>query len=392
MLWLNFLHIYQPPTLEKDLLVRITKEAYLNIVKILKANPKYKITLNITACLTEYLNQVGFTELIDDIKLLAKRGQIELTGSAAFHPLLPLLPIKEVKRQIQINNDINKKYFGEAYNPKGFYLPEMAYSKPVAKAIKQAGFEWIILDEISYDGKINNGHIDYAKKYKIKGVGLSVVFRNRKLSKTFVPETIAQLLRSEHLPTNIITATDGELYGHKYVDSRQTHPRVLKNSHLKMATISEFLASTSKQEIVDIVDSSWESTPAEIKKHIPYSLWSHPKNKIHARLWQLANFALKLNYKFSRDPNHFSSRLHLEKGLASCTFWWASDKDFKMFNPPAWSPEEVEKGALELLRSVRSLVRIPARYKIQAEKFFLGIHKVIWTKHWIKTTKRKKKK
>ena len=71
MLWLNFLHIYQPPTLEKELLVRITKEAYLNIVKTLKANPKYKLTLNITACLTEYLNQVGFTQLINDIKLLS---------------------------------------------------------------------------------------------------------------------------------------------------------------------------------------------------------------------------------------------------------------------------------------------------------------------------------
>ena len=115
MLWLNFLHIYQPPTLEKELLVKITREAYFNIIKILKQNPKHKITLNITALLTEYLNQVGFTKLIDDIKILVKKGQVELVGSAAFHPLLPLIPIKEIERQIEVNNDINKQYFGAAY-------------------------------------------------------------------------------------------------------------------------------------------------------------------------------------------------------------------------------------------------------------------------------------
>lgn len=390
MLWLNFLHIYQPPTLEKDLLVRITKEAYFNIIKILKQNPRHKITLNITACLTEYLYQVGYTKLIDDIKLLVKKGQIELTGSAAFHPLLPLIPIKEVERQIAINYDINKRHLGAVYQPQGFYLPEMAYSEEVARAVKRAGFSWIILDEISLDGKINNGHIDYTKKYRIKNIGLKVIFRNRKISRTFVPAAIEELLSQKKVPPVVITATDGELYGHKYKDYSRTLNKVLKNKELKTSTISEFLKEGAKETLVKPINSSWESTVAEINNRIPYSLWQHPKNNIHRNLWQLANFALQLNYQSTRDPNHFASRLHLEKGLASCTFWWASDRDFKLFADPAWSPTEVEKGALELLSSVRALARIDYKEKIKAEKMFLEIHKKIWIKHWQKFKKANK--
>ncbi len=391
MLWINFLHIYQPPTLEKESLVRVTKEAYLSLVKLLKENPNYKITLNITACLTEYLNQVGFTRLIDDLKQLIQRGQIELTGTAAFHPLLPLVPDKEIEKQIKINNQINQKYFGKLYQPQGFYLPEMAYADRVAKIIKQSGFKWIILDEIAYDGKINNRHLNYSKKYQIKRNGLQVLFRNRKYSQTFVPETVDRFLKNISVaPEVLITATDGELYGHQHIDYKQTHRKILKNKNLVTQTASGFLETLRDIEKINPLASSWESTPHELNSHQPYALWSNPKNKIHTQLWRLANFALKLNNNYYRDGNHFASRLHLEKGLASCTFWWASGRDFKMFNPPAWNPTEVEKGALELLRSVRSLNLLPATEKIRAEKMFLEIHKLIWTKHWLKKKNKQK--
>lgn len=384
MLWLNFLHIYQPPTLDKEFLRRIADESYLNIIKILKQNPRHKITLNISACLTEYLHQIGQTKLITDIKKLVDSGQIELVGSAAFHPFLPLLPIKEVKRQIQVNYNINRQYFGRSYNPRGFYLPEMAYSAEVARVIKRAGYSWIILDEIALDGKISHNHIDYNAKYTLKNIGLDVIFRNRRISKTYVPEAIQELLKKQKRPEVVITATDGELYGHKYIDRQNIINKILHNKILQTTTISEFLSQTKKSIKIDALDCSWESTPAELKNNIPYSLWNHPKNIIHKSLWQLANLALELNYKHTADPNHFASRLHMEKGLASCTFWWASDKDFKTFEHPAWNPEEVEKGALELLRSVRSLVRVDYKIKIKAEKIFLKIHEKMWSKHWSK--------
>jgi len=59
MLWINFLHIYQPQPLIKSFWLKSPKDLIQILFEFLKQNKKHKITLNITGCLTEYLNQVG---------------------------------------------------------------------------------------------------------------------------------------------------------------------------------------------------------------------------------------------------------------------------------------------------------------------------------------------
>jgi len=69
--------------------------------------------------------------------------------------------------------------------------------------------------------------------------------------------------------------------------------------------------------------------------------------------------------------------------LASCTFWWASAHDFRLYGPLAWNPDEIEKGANELIRSVRALNDPRTRQaKIKAEKLYIKIKQLIWHKHW----------
>ena len=195
MAWSNFLHIYQPPHQDKQLVNKIFKESYQKIVATLFKFPQVKITLNINGSLTELLStrQAFFRHL----KELIKKGQIELVGSAKYHPILPLLNKEEVIRQIQLNNETNKKVFGEDWQPRGFYFPEMAYSRKAARVVKELGFKWIILDEISRQGTI--GDTPFNKKYIIKDLDLPVVFRNRYVSKTFVPEEIFKLLKNNSL-------------------------------------------------------------------------------------------------------------------------------------------------------------------------------------------------
>ncbi|MGV9171813.1 MAG: hypothetical protein ACOC35_04475, partial [Promethearchaeia archaeon] len=113
MLYFSFLfHIYQPPTQIASVIRQISKESYLPILKALKNNSNAKITLNINGTLTEQLHDFGFDDIIEGITTLASRGQIEFTGSAKFHPLLPLIPKPEIKRQIKLNNETNRHFFG----------------------------------------------------------------------------------------------------------------------------------------------------------------------------------------------------------------------------------------------------------------------------------------
>jgi len=140
MYWVNFLHIYQPPTQTEEIVRKVTEECYEKLISVLEDGPQGKITLNISAVLTEQLDRYGYSDVIERLGKLAEKGQIEFTGSAMYHPILPLIPEGEVVRQIEMNTKINKRYFGEIYNPKGFSPPEMCYSFDVAKIVAKLGF------------------------------------------------------------------------------------------------------------------------------------------------------------------------------------------------------------------------------------------------------------
>ena len=72
--------------------------------------------------------------------------------------------------------------------------------------------------------------------------------------------------------------------------------------------------------------------------------------------------------------------------MFSCTFWWASGRDFsKIYGPYTWSPDDIERGLEDLIRSVRSLSDIKTKKKkLEAEKYYLRIKELIWSDHWNK--------
>jgi hypothetical protein len=152
--------------------------------------------------------------------------------------------------------------------------------------------------------------------------------------------------------------------------------------------LSRFIKSVGKSKLVKIKlwSSSWESTPQEVKNNKPYRLWLDRNNKIQVDLWKLANFSLGLGAKFKNDKNYYWHRWHLVRGLASCTFWWASARDFsKLYGPFAWSPDDIERGLEDLIRSVRSFNNPQAKKsKLVAEKYYLKIKRMIWEQHWKK--------
>lgn len=378
--WINFLHFYQPYSADNETIIEATEKSYKRIVGALTRNPRIKFTFNIAGCLLDRWQELGYGQLIGDIKRLIESGRIEITGSAAFHPFLPLLPESEISRQIRLNENILKKYFGGNVKLNGFFIPEAAYDKKLAKLIKKRGYDWLILDEISACGKINS--VDCGKIYIDKYSKLRLCFRSRKFSRSYVPKTIMELIKEGENKT-AITATDAELYGLRHNDISAALEKLLKRPEIAAETVSEYLGGLTAKEIIKPVPSSWESTEEELKREKPYHLWADKKNKIQVKLWRLANLAVKTVNKHKKDENYSWAREHLDKGLSSCTFWWASASDFRLFGPISWNPDEIERGVNELMRSVRALDDITTRAtKIKAEKLYIKIKKMIWQKHW----------
>jgi predicted glycosyl hydrolase (DUF1957 family) len=355
MYWSNFLHIYQPATQTEAIVRKVTEESYRRLVRVLTEAPACKITLNISAVLTEQLARYGLTDVIQGLRELAKRGQIEFTGSAMYHPILPLIPRDEVVRQVRLNNDINRHYFGEVYRPVGFFPPEMCYSYEVAQTVAGLGFRWIIVDELSFDGKI--GSVKYDRLYKVAGLrDFLIFFKERPVSAGITYGTyptassfLADLRDKLEKHTYLLTGTDGEVYGHHRPGQERLLSEVFARGTPRTCTISDLIEYFKQVNTARPLPSSWSTWEDEMAQGIPYPQWQYPGHELHELQWQLTRFVLQtVNETAAEAPGFSEARRLLDEGLHSCQYWWASCR-------PWWSVEMIERGAQKLFQAVESL-------------------------------------
>ncbi|MFA5754669.1 MAG: hypothetical protein WC905_05000, partial [Patescibacteria group bacterium] len=254
MLWLNFLHFYQPANAESYNIRKALDKSYWRLLRLLEEHPDLKFTANISGCLLERLADEKETAFLERLKFLVKKGRLELVGSAAYHGFLPLLPDAEVVRQIKENEKILKKHFGKNFKPTGFFLPEMAYSPAVAKFVRRLGYSWIIVDEISFSGGAKK-RPDFGFPYIDEDSDLRVIFRNREFSGAYPPDKIRLLLKNTGQPSEpslVITATDAELYGLRHEDPTGEMEKLVKSKNLETMTMSRFLNRLSKKKPIRV--------------------------------------------------------------------------------------------------------------------------------------------
>ena len=365
-IWAVLLHIYQPPDWDIRVIRKVARESYRPILAILKNNPQVHLTLNICGSLTEQLARHSeFKDILRDIKNLAKKGQIEFTGSAKYHTLLPKIPATEIVRQIKLNNQANKKVFGSAWKLKGFFLPEMAFAPRLLPLLKQQGFKWVVLDEVCHSGTI--GQISFDQKYKTRS-GLGVIFRDRvicdiflgypaKNAKTF----LAAIKRTNRSYPYSIIAMDGETIGHHRREMAQYFKYCVTRPEITTITYSELLKHYQKEKFVSPIAGSWASFEEFIAKKIPFELWDDPNNPIHQKQWELYNLVLSSFKKIENKPRNAQTRTLLDKYLNSDPFWWASVR-------PWWSVEIVHGGADRLVSVLKSSQGIDPKILAKAEK------------------------
>ena len=363
-------HIYQPPVQIPIVIKQIVNESYKPIMEALQDHPEAKITLNINGTLTEQLHDFGFDDLIGLITTLASRGQIEFTGSGKFHPLLPLIPEPEIKRQITLNNETNQHFFGKLFNPRGFFPPEMAVSEEVFKTVKKAGFDWIIMSGIANTlPEFPTNHISVLPN------GLKLLFRDDYISidcafdKINNVEAFSNRLKYKETSEDmyIILGLDGETFGHhvKHAIKDFLIPLFQALPHrddVKLCTVSEIVDRFPKGFTQVPRDSSWSTMPYDIASDVPFPLWLDPNNEIHLEQHRFFMYALTLihlsnKYRESMDDEKKrifdNARNLLDRGIHSCQQWWASKR-------PWYSPDMILRGLNEvLMASVNAKRSIP---------------------------------
>ncbi len=369
MKWANFLHIYQPAEQQPDILEAIVAQSYRPILERIKKDKRVRLTFNVNGALLELFDKYGYRDLIDLLRSLGEEGRVEFTSSAKYHAFLPFLEKDEIIRQIRANDETNKFFLGDAYQPKGFFPPEMAYDEKLAPIVEELGFEWIILDEIAATG--TPGQVDYTKLYRVRGTKLLVFFRERRLSNLIMSavvrsaETLEAAMKDDIMSGRyLVTAMDGETFGHHRPGLEKMLFEVFSSEKFDLIKVSEIF--NHYKDIVEIspVKSTWASSKEDIEKGIQFLSWSDPENSIHTWQWELVKLVLNEVYRMDTTHTRYELvRRKMDLALASDHFWWASAK-------PWWSMEMVEDGAFRLLDTIRTIPEVASEKLTRARDLY----------------------
>ncbi|MBI2851183.1 MAG: hypothetical protein HYX80_09155 [Chloroflexi bacterium] len=412
--WAQLFHFYQPPTQFPSVLDKVCKESYTPLLRVLLQNSHAKATFNVSGVLLEMLDNYGHRDVIKNFQILGERGEVEFTGSGKYHPILPLLPSGERKRQIELNAATCTHFLGETYTPTGFFSPEMCYDSDILSDVIASGHQWMVLGGIACPAQ---WPVDKIYQVEHDGNKLAVFFRDDVLSNKISFKQIGASDFLEHLKQArgdkeniyVVTAMDAETYGHhiqhweklflaavyeQLRPTRKTYAGIKQSTALaaqqkalladtsfaqqvKMVTLSELLGIFPSGETVSPKPSSWSTSVEDIIAGNVYPLWMDKGNEIHRLQWEHLNICIEMvnkaqEYASTEEAGYFGriARGLLDMAEHSCQFWWASRR-------PMWDINIIYLGLNEQWRAVVNAYRAITRSPADADTKTNFYHKVL---------------
>ena len=313
------------------------------------------------------------SEIIPAYKKYISEGRIELTTSAYYHSILPiLLDVKSaLKKSIttenlpseldmqedakyQISRALNRieKIFG--VRPKGFWPPELCLCSKTLNALAKEGIEWTISDEgilsdsINFDfirdfkGNLNDPyHLLKVYEYKTKTNPVNVIFRDRSIPNLInfeyagIDSKMAggdlydkiKVIQSKLLvsPDNshlLTIALDGENCWENYQNDGNDFLELIYNlitndKTLETVLISDYIAKDkNKKTLTKIYPGSW------IDQTFIYWIGEKTKNKAWSCIKNARDAFDKYTKSNSNTPNIEAARQELMISEGSDWFWW----------------------------------------------------------------------
>jgi len=306
------LHLYQPSIQVEAEFNTICTQVYFPLIKYIKNKKNFSAVLSIPLSLIEQMDRYGHKSFIEDVKLLFENERIELTGGAAYHPLLTKIPEIFVEKQIVLNEYglgyyLGRKsgFEGEASimikNLDGFFPPEMALNEVIVRTLNNFKYKWVVADETLISNKSVAGHKKFGI-YDFSNLEIKILVRNRTLS------NLLSFKRSTN-PTELIdcinnlggagiVSLDSEMFGHHYergITLLDNFIDELINNNIQISSMKDYLESEKSIELDEIRESSWGATDKEMESGEIYPFWDDKANELQQLLWQAV-------YKLLSEP------------------------------------------------------------------------------------------
>ena len=236
------------------------------------------------------MDRYGCGDWISDVKDLYAAERVELTGTAAYHPLLTKLSIESAEKQIVLNEYALGYYFGSrtgfegeaavmTKNIGGFFAPECAINSEVVSLVNELGYEWVLVDQTAIPNLSYGGYEPVYNKYG--DLGVKIVARNKRLSDMlsfYRGSSIDQLLDSIFTSGDTqVIALDGETFGHHNpsgLDMLEDLIDAVSTRGGSFSTVCHLLPEMKPKNIEQVLESTWGASYEDMSAGNAYPYWS----------------------------------------------------------------------------------------------------------------------
>jgi len=332
------LHFHQPVGNFDNIFERAHKLCYGPFLNLLHDYPDIKMTFHVSGCLLDYLEE-KHPKTISLIKTMVSRNQIEMMGGGYYEPILPALPERDLKGQINMMSDYIKNRFGE--KPKGMWIPERVWQPGLAKPINESGIKYSILDDTHFLRAGLKKEDLHGYFFTGKGTKKIAIFPSDKTLRYTMPfklhhETIDYFKNeSRHRDNLLFTYGDD---GEKFGEWPGTHEWVFKENWLKgffealiqnrewinLIKLSDYLKDNKAIDTIDIPSGSYEEMMEWSGGSWLNFLNKYPEtNQMHKKMVYVSEKIAGLERKAARSDQTKlkEATKELYKGQCNCGYW-----------------------------------------------------------------------
>ncbi len=138
------LHFHQPYGNLDEVFADAMDRCYLRTLELLESAPHVRSAIHVSGPLLDW-SEAHRPEMIDKLRTLVARGQVEVLGGGYQEPMLAILPDRDAVGQLVVMADRCETLLGS--RPKGMWLAERVWEPDLARVIARAGYKYTLLDD-----------------------------------------------------------------------------------------------------------------------------------------------------------------------------------------------------------------------------------------------------
>ncbi|MFH0839896.1 MAG: alpha-amylase/4-alpha-glucanotransferase domain-containing protein [Candidatus Omnitrophota bacterium] len=363
---LLIIHFHQPVGNFDNVIKRVHDRCYKPFLDIVSQYPALKFSMHFSGCLLEWFEK-NTPEILETIKKLVKRGQVEIIGGGFYEPILSIIPERDRQGQLSMMRD----YVGSRFGVKthGAWIAERVWEPELISTLSKNDIDYVVLDDM---------HFVYAGLRKEDTYGYFISENNGRSIRVLPSDKELRYIIPFSEPDKPISymrdmaqkkegviftyGDDAEKFGewpgtHKWVYEDKWLVRFLDalskaSDWLVTRTVSEclkdksplgrvYLPTASYEEMLEWalpVDASMalHDIKEEIKKENKYERYSpfirggffrnflvkyEESNQMHKRMLYVSDLVEKCAEGPHSSPKILEARSELYRGQCNCAYW-----------------------------------------------------------------------